>query len=335
MYFDDCEREDNVNRLSQPQEQTQHPWIPSEKELYLARVFPSYHSSLKLDDELFEEETLRWAIDTNILWDGDEETKSRSKYLSLSDLIVDSSCSELEHCLATIWRTLSSLLENKNVNSVHWLVFPRCQAMWDYDTMVAVLQAIKVSSPQLEMEVGLDLFHPKYKNAPTMFSPGTHSPFPTVSLQVRDSQPQFDDASVTVAKLQALFDSVDAVETTERRPQSPPKCISPDKVLQDSHLWWDAEDSAMEWVVESHQQPFMIYAKLWEIIHQIRTRKSSSSAMVVAPNLDAHTQHRIAVTVQAALQHLDSRIRIVNVYHPDDPADSRKSPHPIIQLTHK
>jgi hypothetical protein len=397
MYFDDCEREDkddvtplssssSSQRQPQPQPQPQQPWIMSrskEKQLALDRLLGyNYQSALKLDDERMEEEILQWAIDTKVLWDGEEEatsttststrsttsTKERCKYTTLSDLVIESSCTTPEECLASLWKTLRGLLEKRDQNTVHCLVFPRCSALWDYDAMVTVLQAIGVSRPQIGMDIVIDLFHPKYKNSPTMFSPETHSPFPTVALQVRDGRDGRDgrsqsllldgdgedDAAMTRSKLEALFDSVDAVvpESAERRREqqtSPKKNLSVDKILQDCQWWLDLDDDdeddggdddhSMEWTVEAHEQPFHVYATLWDVIRQLNNSgrtssslSSSAAAMVVAPNLDAHTLRRVAVTVNAALQKLDSRVRIVNVYHPSNSDASRNSPHAMIQL---
>jgi hypothetical protein len=365
MYFDDCEREEDVTPLSSScsssssqQQQQQQLWIMSqseEKQLALDRLLGyNFQSALNLDDEKIEDEILQWAIDTKVLWDGDEQqsNKKKYKYISLSDLVVESSCTTPEECLASLWKTLSGLLQNRAVDSVHWLVFPRCSALWDYDTMVTVLQAIQVSRPQIGMQIAMDLFHPKYKNAPTMFSPETHSPFPTVALQVRgdiqssssssSSSLDVDDAAMTRSKLEALFDSVDAVpeipEMRREKTAMTTTSLSPDKILQDCQLWLHVDDvDDMKWTVEAHEQPFHVYAALWDVIRQLAGTSSSSSStdMVVAPNLDAHTLHRVAVTVNAALQHMKSRVRVVNVYHPSNPDASRKSPHAMIQLAFK
>jgi len=358
MYFDDCEREDNVAPFSvsssssssaQQQRQPQQPWIMSlseEKQLALDRLLGyNYQSASKLNDEKIEDEILQWAIDTNVLWDGDEESnKEKYKYTALSDLVVESSCTTPEECLASLWKTLSALLETPTADSVKWLVFPRCAALWDYGSMVTVLQAIQVSRPQIGMQINMDLFHPKYKNSPAMFSPETHSPFPTVSLQVRHvgSLADEDDAAMTRSKLELLFDSVDAIpEITEQRPEKTQITTrSPDKILQDCQLWLDIadDDDNMKWTVDAHEQPFHVYATLWDVIRQLSKSSapsSKSTAMVVAPNLDAHTLHRVAVTVNAALQKLKSRVRVVNVYHPSNPDASRKSPHAMIQLAFK
>jgi hypothetical protein len=90
-----------------------------------------------------------------------------------------------------------------------------------------------------------------------------------------------------------------------------------------------------KWLVETCKEPYQLYATLWTAIAGFAqpSGKHSSSTMVVTPNLDAQTTHRVAVTVNAALQRLAPTIRIANVFYPAAEQNSRSSPpHAMIHL---
>jgi hypothetical protein len=234
MYFDDNERLLDIkemwnkfsfdNSLSHVKN---NQWISSlseEKHLALER-FLGYNlkSASNLSYEKIEEETLRWAVDTNFVSDGDDDDdeqltpdkfdnndKSKNynsgrqqrlksaKYDIIKDLQVSSSNSTLQS-LSFLWDGIADAIEQKisessssilssseSSSSVNLIVFPKSKQLWDYDIMVTVLEAIQISKPLLpsQFDLHLDLFHPDYKHSPRMWSPEFHSPFPTVGISI-------------------------------------------------------------------------------------------------------------------------------------------------------
>jgi hypothetical protein len=240
MYFDDRERlldiEEIWNKFSFDNSLSHvknNQWISSlseEKHLALER-FLGYNlkSASNLSDEKIEEETLRWAVDTNFVSDGGDDDDEQStpdnkfdnhgksknynsnrqrlktaKYDSIKDLQVSSSNSTLQS-LSFLWdgiadaieqkisESSSSTLSSSDESSVNLMVFPESKHLWDYDIMVTMLEAIQISKPLLpsQFDLHLDLFHPDYKHSPRMWSPEFHSPFPTVgiSINTKNNQP--------------------------------------------------------------------------------------------------------------------------------------------------
>jgi len=345
MYFDDCERRDvdDVWSMDGSNNKATSPWIMSrseEKRLAMEQ-FLGYtpESTAKLSDEQVEDEILQWAVDTHVVGGGDDD-KTACKYNVISDLIVASSCVTAEESLALLWEQLAGLLELQEQDSVYMIAFPKATDLWDYDTMVLVLQAIQVSKSLLppEFDVKIDLFHPDYKHSPKMWSPETHAPFPTVGIQVvrpptqRDDE--IEDLGAAHTKLDALFNSIDAVHGTQVKNDS-----TTDQVLEISKNWVselshelfsDTAKASMTWTVQPHKQPYQLYATLWDAI--IKLKESESSRMIVAPNLDAHTTHRIAVTINAALRRLDVPVRISHVFHPGN--GDKRAPYAMIHLVY-
>ena len=234
MYFDDRERfldiEEMWNKFSFDNSLSHvknNQWISSlseEKHLALER-FLGYNlkSASNLSDEKIEEETLRWAVDTNFVsgeYDDDEQLtpekldhsdKSKnynsgrqqrlrsSKYDIIKDLQVSSSNSTLQS-LSFLWDGIADAIEQKLISEsssstlskpesssfVNLIVFPKSKHLWDYDIMVTMLEAIQISKPLLpsQFDLHLDLFHPDYKHSPRMWSPEFHSPFPTVGISI-------------------------------------------------------------------------------------------------------------------------------------------------------
>lgn len=69
---------------------------------------------------------------------------------------------------------------------VFFCVFSHCQEAYDYKAftmMVAALEFCKDLCVYFGKEFSVTLFHPKFKNSPTLLSPERHSPFPTIALQ--------------------------------------------------------------------------------------------------------------------------------------------------------
>jgi hypothetical protein len=373
MYFDDCKRRGIDEWEQYQQQQQQQPWILSrsqEKILAMEQLLGyTAHSASTLTDEQIEDETLHWAVDTHVIGidDDDEEVDQRSskdetysskqtyKYDSLSDLIVASRCTTVTQSLALLWQLLSTLFdkaEKQGTNidsSVHWVVFHKCDPLWDYDTMVQLLQAISISKPQLSFDLDLDLFHPEYKHSPRMWSPETHAPFPTVAIRIRTKEKENANLNMDMdkmrSKLQSLFDKMDAIPEI-RKVQVQQDESSSEQVLQSCREWMKQQQTNStstasigndigndrKWLVETYKEPYQLYATLWTAIAGFAPGKHSSTMMVVTPNLDAQTTHRVAVTVNAALQRLAPTIRIANVFYPAAEQNSSSAPHAMIHL---
>jgi hypothetical protein len=338
-----------------------------------------FESAAKLSDEQVEDETLHWAVDTNVLGvedDDDEDHQQQQqqrmvcKYNSISDLIVASSCTTVMDSLALLWNVVARQIllqrqhEQPKSSDVYLIVFPHVSALWEYNVMVTILQAIAISKSLFppELDVQLDLFHPDYKHSPRFWSPETHAPFPTVGIQIirKTKTEEYDDSmDAVVSKLKALFDSMDAVgaipitnKPHDDDDDDDDDTTTPEQVLDVCHQWILAQPSSiletsstsastastMEWIVQSDKEPYQLYTTLWNAISQLKSR--GSSAMVVAPHMDAHTTHRVAVTVNAALQRLNAPVRINHVFHPNTTNNKnsnskrRQSPYAMIHLVH-
>ncbi len=333
----------------------------------------NFDSAAVLTVEQIEDETLQWALDCNVLWAGDEEDEEAvggndrtrgtnpkktmtSKYSSISDLIVARECKNTIDALAFLWNLMAKLLNNQELNTVYMVVFPNAPTMWNYEIMVTALQALTISTPLLPsrmQHLQLDLFHPNYKYSPRMWSPEMHSPFPTLALSIKDQPSSIsrttntgeltldEDLDATRSRLEALFVSVDADDRVTTRLLQDNKDTK--EILVDCQRWAQRlkcfeNGPDIEWLVDSHIEPFHLYASIWAAIGGMQAggddeeTKCVSSIILVAPNVDAHTTERLAITVNAALRRLHSPIRVVNVFHPSSLSESRRAPCAMIQL---
>jgi hypothetical protein len=353
-YFDDCQRrgleewEAWDSSSSSSSSRTESPWIisRSEEKRQAMENLLGYNptSAAQLSDEEIEDETLQWAVDCHIVGvgeDDEEEPNHTCKYTSLSDLKVASQCATVTESLAYVWQLVARLLQAQETNAVHLITFPAAINLWDYDVMVTLLQALAISKPLLppNVHLQLDLFHPNYKHSPRMWSLETHAPFPTIGLQIRiqssteKKKEEEVDVDAARTKMQALFDAADA----DDRPNQSRDDETPEQALEACQAWMGTtmkdvllREDNVQWMVDSSKEPYQLFAKLWTAVSELTT--PGASTMLVAPHLDAHTTHRMAVTVNAALQRFDVPVRIVNVFHPNTP--TRQSPHAMIQLEH-
>jgi len=388
MYFDDHERsQDLKGRDIFPRQNDEKPWIISlSNEKYLAvERFVGYNpkSASKLTDEHVEEETLRWVVDTDIVLAADDEDSSSDgiksdtkgsadrqqvtgvKYDGIKDLLVASSCYSTLESLTFLWNAIADALEDEissptfsssqSSNSVKLIVFPKSESLWNYDTIVTMLEAIQIAQPLLpsQVDLRLDLFHPDYKHSPKIWSPQWHSPFPTVGLTIKaKKQPSVDEFDIDIirGKLDVLFQSGDATReddqsSSEDHPQ----------ILEDCQYWMNMEyeraktkqvefsrsyvnEDNIEWIVQNRESPFQLYRTVWNAALNLSSNQNNAS-ITVDPFLDSHTLHRVAVTVNAALKRLDIPVRITQVYHPftKPPTGSceykTRPPHGMIQLS--
>jgi hypothetical protein len=388
MYFDDHERsQDLEGRNIFPRQNDENPWIISlsnEKRLAVEK-FIGYNpkSASKLTDEHVEEETLRWVVDTDIVLTADDEDSSSDsiksdmkrtadrqqvtgvKYDSIKDLLVASSCYSTLQSLTFLWNAIADALEDEisspavsssqSSNSVKLIVFPKSESLWNYDTLVNMIEAIQIAQPLLpaQVDLRLDLFHPDYKRSPKMWSPHWHSPFPTVGLTIKaKKRPSNDELDIDIirGKLDVLFQSGDATReddqsSSEDHPQ----------ILEDCQYWMNMEyerentkqvefsrsyvnEVNIDWIVQNRGSPFQLYRTVWNAALNLSLDKKNVS-IIIDPFLDSHTLHRVAVTVNAALKRLDIPVRITQVYHPftRPPTGNceykTRPPHGMIQLS--
>jgi hypothetical protein len=409
MYFDDCERlgiDDDLWNSFVPSSWTtmqKQDWVKSmseEKQLAIEKLLGYNPSSAsKLSNEQIEEETLRWAVDTNIVWVGDDDDdydgddkesdghhRRGAKYGSIKDIRIASSCNSILSSMAYLWNDLVNALEEEQQrqqkngqerssspsSSVRLIVFPQSNPLWEYDSMVNMLLAVQISKPFLppEYNVQFDLFHPKYKRSPRMWSPEMHSPFPTVGISItentsihRDNNNNNEiDIDATRAKLDAIFQSMDANPEYILK-KIPTKSddeneIDHQQILRECLSWFHSQKQPLksgssmsidenheEWMIETHKGPFQLYKTLWNTILALSPEEKDephslppSSTMIVVPLLDSHTLHRVAVTVNTALIRLDIPVRITQLYTPTSSSLQQKhlrpsSPYCIIQLS--
>jgi hypothetical protein len=376
MYFDDPERLEGQDDILSSDVYHAN-WIMSyseEKRLALQNVLGYQPSSAaRLNDEQVEEETLRWAIDTNIVWVDDDmeedagtdsqkhqpQKQRHGKYDSIQDVKIASSCDTVLESLAYCWSVIADVLQEQQkedqknngsstTSSAQLVVFPRSLSLWDYDAMVNMLLAIQISKPFLppEYNLQLDLFHPRYKHSPRMWSPEMHAPFPTLGISLKHTKKEEMelDIDATRAKLDKLFQSMDANREYVSSPENLEDVYQQQQILQECMAWLSSKQQVlpdnMEWTIHTSHVgtggPFQLYKTLWNTILTL----SSSSSMVIVPSLDSHTLHRIAVTVNAALIRLEIPVRIAQVYTPFPMStrtnkDSSLSPPPygMIQLS--
>lgn len=393
MYFDDRERlQDFEGKLNKPvlgdvfsRKNDEKPWITSlsdEKRLAMEK-FLGYNakSVSELTDEQVEEETLRWVADTDIVSSVDEEAGPKSiesfiqestdqkwvstiKYDGIKDLLVASSCHSKLESLSFLWDTIADTFEEKNLlqsspcskisSSVLLIVFPKSECLWNYNTMVTMLESIKIAQPLLppHFDLKLDLFHPNYKHSPRIFSPQWHSPFPTIGLTIKAKKPlpidEWDMKRVR-SKLDILFQSGDASERNTECSNS-----DHDQILADSQFWLKKHENEkieqaktntiqfdegnIDWIVQSQASPFQLYRTIWNTAAYLSNNKKRS-LVVVDPFLDSYTLHRIAITVNAALKRLNIPFRVSQVYHPftnlmtTNHDYTKRPPYGMIQLT--
>jgi len=295
MYFDDCERSNEIeerlkksflNSNVHPRENTDNkdnPWIisQSEEKRQALEKFLGYNpkSASTLTEEEIEEETLRWVVNTDIIWtgddndkDGDGESSSDSnlhemvegidqqrithvQYDGINDLLVASSCDSTAQSLAFLWERIAEVLEaeaeasatqkaSASRNSAKLVVFPNSKSLWSYDTMVTMLEAVQISRPLLpsNLELGLDLFHPNFKHSPRMWSPQWHSPFPTVGITVRAKKQTSVDEITDLDTIRGKLDVLfQAMDATPEHARTSDQDRL--QLLEDCQSWWDAENN--------------------------------------------------------------------------------------------
>eukprot|EP00980_Cylindrotheca_fusiformis_P022297 scaffold9176_cov129-Cylindrotheca_fusiformis.AAC.21 len=178
MYFDDCERRDDLQlgtwvgiNSRMPGHASSPHWrnqFCEEKRDALEKYLGyTQNSAFVLSSDEIEEATLMWLVDCDIIDVDNDETNENGrecKYKSISDLVVASRSSTVSDCLALVWERIASMYESGFVSSDHEIIqmiaFPK--ALWEYETMVSMLDAIEICKPLLpsNFQLKIDLFHP-------------------------------------------------------------------------------------------------------------------------------------------------------------------------------
>jgi hypothetical protein len=369
MYFDDRERlQDFEGQNIFRRQNNRNPWIISlsnEKRSAVDKLLGyNFKSASKLTDEEVEEETLRWVVDTDIVVaENNKESASDGiesyilgtsvKYDSIKDLLVASSCHSTLESLAFLWNAIADALEDamsspsfsssQSSKSAKLIVFSKAESLWNYDTIVTMLEAIQIAQPLLptQFRLQLDLFHPDYKHSPRMWSPQYHSPFPTVGFTIKAKKPQsIDEFDIDMlrSKLDVLFQSGDAARKDDHSSSK-----DHGQVLYDCQNWVkeeyereksteaefsssDADEMSIDWIVHSERSPFQLYRTVWNAALNLAVGHKCAS-IIIEPFLDSHTLYRVAVTVNAALKRLDIPVRVTNVFHPSTRLQTVNSEH--------
>lgn len=158
-------------------------------------------SASALSDAQIEDETRQWIKDTGLVA-SEEATSAKSIYGGGLLGLETHNSSSLVGCLASAWRSIVAFIdenadeyyptdmwETDNVEhgQLYLQIFPRCEALYDYDTlklMGSAMEFCQDSCKHYGKRFNVVLFHPRYEHAPKMIYPEHHSPFPSMGLHV-------------------------------------------------------------------------------------------------------------------------------------------------------
>lgn len=261
-------------------------------------------------------------------------------------------------CIAYFWRIIVKdiLKENRegHEESVYMVVFPCCKALYTYDNLKLLNQAVNLGSDlclYIGSEISLTLFHPDYKNSPKMFSPERHSPFPTSGVQFKPSKTMMrelpKDESVYLDKqriyLERIFNSAAAAspfEDTENQflTKDCSEESSQDAIIQLTQEWFQDNkyvennelnsalkhiETTVGWFVSRASMAEEAYADTWGMIYQLLKESSEDhvvSAILVAPNFSMYNAvewRKFAITINAALKRTTEGKMKVELFHPE------------------
>jgi hypothetical protein len=282
-------------------------------------------------------------------------------------------------CLAYYWKTIVKVIREADdeyhntsgKDGVYMMLFPYCKDLYTYDKLSMVNSAIDLGQDlcqHLGADFSLTMFHPKYKNAPTMFSPQRHSPFPTAGLQFSSSSKKRlapEDTSRFVDNqrihLEHLFNSAAASEmrdidtNTDDQVSSLPY-YSTDEVVDRTKEWFeegvgsDKYGNTLDdkWFVSTATMAEEAYADIWSIIHDLSKQQHQGSgvmrSVLMAPRFstfNAPQWRQFAITVNAVLKRMTNGKIFLEVFHPEYTSKNnngdmlRRSPFPTIQICRK
>jgi hypothetical protein len=283
---------------------------------------------------------------------------------------------DVEGCLAYYWKTVVQLIreDDERKDGVYLISYPYCKDFYTYDTFSLFHSAVDLGRDlchHLGSDFALTMFHPKYKNAPSLFSPERHSPFPTAGLDFSAQRKQFDlppDDSYFLdtqrINLERLFNSAAASTPNDNILLQGGKQVpfyATDEVIDRTQRWFKsgllrpskalryADTVDERWFVSKATISEEAYADIWAMIFELRQiggeyRGGVVSSVMVAPTFstfNAPQWRKFAITVNATLKRLTNGKIFIEIFHPEYTGsttatnDLRRSPFPTIQVCYK
>lgn len=278
-------------------------------------------------------------------------------------------------CLAYYWSTIVKVIrEEDEKEGVYMICFPYCKDLYTYDTLNMLNEAIDMGRDlcmHLGSDFSLTMFHPKYKNAPSLFSPERHSPFPTGGLKFSGKKKEMDlpvDDSKFLDNqrigLEHLFNSAAASSPSDEivfEDESQVPFYPAEEVVEYTQKWFItgeqppsaafqyAHTADNRWFVSKATIAEEAYADIWAVIHQLNQLGLENegvvvSSVLIAPrfsSFNAPQWRQFAITVNAVLKRVTNGKMYLEVFHPeytgskDASNDLRRSPFPTIQVCYK
>jgi hypothetical protein len=283
---------------------------------------------------------------------------------------------DVEGCLAYYWRYVVQLIreDDERKDGVYLISFPYCKDLYTYDTFSLFHSAVDLGRDlchHLGSDFALTMFHPKYKNAPSLFSPERHSPFPTAGLDFSAERKQLilapDDSyflDTQRISLERLFNSAAASAPNDAISSQGGKQVPlypADTVIERTQQWFEtgllrpckalryADTVGERWFVSKATISEEAYADIWAIIFELRQIGNDNSggvvsSIMIAPSFssfNAPQWRTFAITVNATLKRLTDGKIFMEIFHPEYTGsmiannDLRRSPFPTIQVCYK
>jgi hypothetical protein len=273
-------------------------------------------------------------------------------------------------CMAYYWRAMVRAINEKGERDggVYMICFPYCKELYVYDSFTMLNSAVDLGR-DLSMHFGLDfsltVFHPKYKNAPSLFSPERHAPFPTAGLHFSKRKSHLGlpiDESYFMDKqrmnLERLFNSAAASEPNDVVPSRGdnyvPSFFSADTVVDCTQNWFmtrsyqsssglmHANTVEDRWFHSKATIAEEAYADVWAIVYELNQRSQECKGVVVSSVMitprfsafNASQWRQFAITVNAALKRITKGKMFLEIFHPEYTGsrsannDLRRSPFP-------
>lgn len=283
---------------------------------------------------------------------------------------------DVEGCLAYYWSTVVQLIreDDQQKDGVYLISYPYSKALYTYDTFALFHSALDLGRDlchHLGSDFALTIFHPKYKNAPALFSPERHSPFPTAGLDFSPKRKQPDlppDDSYSLdtqrISLERLFNSAAASTPSDIILVQGGKKVplySTDEVIKRTQRWFElgllrpskalqyADTVDERWFVSKATIAEEAYADIWALIFELRQvggQYSSGvvSSIMIAPSFctfNAPQWRTFAITLNATLKRLMDGKIFIEIFHAEYTGittatnDLRRSPYPTILVCYK
>lgn len=286
-------------------------------------------------------------------------------------------------CLSYYWKMIVKVIREEDEDpissrrskeGVYMVLFPYCKDLYMYDKLSMMNSAVDLGQDlcqHLGLDFSLTMFHPKYKNAPRMFSPARHSPFPTAGVQFSRSKKVDqvfapEDSTLVVTHrihLERLFNSAAASKSLVTAAESQVASLpyySRDEVVKRSREWFEkgaqngkyGETPDNRWLVSTATIAEEAYADVWSMIHHLTQQQQQRrndgnepvilSSVLVAPRFKTFSAPqwlKFAVTVNAVLKRMTDGKISLEVFHPEYTGSNhdnlRRSPFPTMHISCK